>query len=228
MLQSGKKTILGLIFDLDGTLANTEMLHYGAWRRTLLDNGIDEFPLETFLQYVGTSNEKVAGDYIRIGGIGKNAKELIAQKQSAYLETIPAIELCPGVFEILQRYETTLQLAVATSSHRREAEEILRQKHIDHYFCQLIGGDMVSRRKPEPEIYLKSCQQLNLAPENCVAFEDSSHGVESARRAGLYVVAVPNQFTREHDFSSAHRVVNSLAEVNDELLGSIVSSVAAG
>ena len=73
--------IKALIFDLDGTLANTELLHYRAWEKTLLNNGVNQLPLETFLNYVGTSNEKVAGDFIESDDINKTLTELVREKQ---------------------------------------------------------------------------------------------------------------------------------------------------
>ncbi len=64
--------IKALIFDLDGTLANTETLHYKAWEKALKNNGVEQLPLETFMTYVGTSNEKIAGDYIESDNVNKN------------------------------------------------------------------------------------------------------------------------------------------------------------
>lgn len=210
--------IRALIFDLDGTLVNTELLHYQAWREILLQNGVAEFTTERFLDYVGTSNEKVATDYIASDGIEKSVDELVLEKQATYMKRIPKIELCDGVLEILQRYQGKMHLAVASSSHKREIIAILESHGIANYFSVVIGGDMVVKKKPDPEIYLKVQGILGVSVEECLAFEDSGHGLNAAKNAGMFGVAIPNKYTSEHDFSRADRVVGSLDEVNDTFL----------
>ena len=217
MQQKNSEVIRGLIFDLDGTLANTEMQHYRAWRKTLMANGVVELSMETFLTYVGTSNEKVAGDHVETFGLEKTVEELVREKQAIYMEAISEIELFSGVREFLQQFYKKLPIALATSSHCREAVAILKAKGILDFFDKVIGGDMVEKRKPDPEIYLQSCDMLGLPPASCVAFEDSTHGVESAHQAGMYVVAIPNSFTKEHYFSGADIVVQSIAEIDVHL-----------
>ena len=215
--------IKALIFDLDGTLANTEMLHYRAWKETLLKNGVAQFTLETFLNYVGTSNEKVATDFIFSDKIAKSVAGLIREKQALYLEFIPEIRLCDGVREILTRYHKNKVLAVASSSYRLEIMAILQANELAEYFSEVIGGDMVEKKKPDPEIYLKVQSLLDVAPDECIAFEDSASGLIAAKNAGMYGVAIPNEFTRRHDFSRADRILDTLAEVNEELLQQIES-----
>ncbi len=216
--------IKGFIFDLDGTLANTEKLHYRAWEKTLLNNGLSEFTFTTFLNYVGTSNEKVASDYTDTGRIDRSVKELVLEKQAIYMELIPEIQLCPGVREVLSLFQDKMVMAVASSSHRREVMAILEIHDLVGFFTQVIGGDMVERKKPDPEIYLKVQSLLKLSGKECVAFEDSSHGLNAAKNAGMYGVAIPNEFTREHDFSRADQVINSFSEVSSEMLLRMTSS----
>ena len=210
--------IQALVFDLDGTLANTEMLHYKAWKEALLQNGVAEFAFDKFLTYVGTSNEKVASDFIQSAGIKKSQKELIIQKQTIYMDLIPEVELCIGVKDILDRFQGQMSLAVASSSHEKEVRAILEIHGLSSYFPVVLGGDMVQERKPHPEIYLKAQSLLAINPEDCVAFEDSGPGLNAAKNAGMKAVAVPNEFTQRHDFSRADSVVASLLEVDNSLL----------
>lgn len=210
--------IKGLIFDLDGTLANTERLHYKAWKKTLLNNGLSEFTFSTFLKYVGTSNEKVASDYAGTRRVDKSALDLVLEKQAIYMELIPEVELCVGVPEILSRFENEMVMAVASSSHLLEVMAILEIHGLAGFFSQVIGGDMVKRKKPDPEIYLQTQSLLKVSGKECVAFEDSGHGLNAAKNAGMYGIAIPNEFTREHDFSRADQVIRSFSEVNPEML----------
>lgn len=210
--------IQALVFDLDGTLANTEMLHFKAWRSTLLENGVGEFTFEDFLGYVGTSNEKVACDYIQSDGIQKSSKELILQKQALYMKLIPEVELCKGATEILHRFHTQMHLAVASSSHEKEVRSILEITGLLSYFSVVLGGDMVKNRKPDPEIYRKSQALIGVSGMDSVAFEDSGPGLLAARRSGMKTVAIPNEFTQDHDFTGADAVVKSFDDVDIELL----------
>jgi HAD superfamily hydrolase (TIGR01509 family) len=215
--------IKAFIFDLDGTLANTEMLHYKAWKKALLQNGVNRFPFETFLNFVGTSNEKVATDYIASDGLKKSVPELVREKQSIYIDLIPEIRLCEGVEEILERYERTMLMAVASSSHKKEVMAILEAQCIAGYFREVVGGDMVEKKKPDPEIYFKTQALLGVSPEECLAFEDSTHGLNAAKNAGMYGIAIPNEFTRDHDFTRANCVLDSFSQVDDDLLGRLLS-----
>jgi len=215
--------IKALIFDLDGTLANTEELHYRAWEKTLVGNGLPEFTFPTFLNYVGSSNEKLASDYACSYGIERDATELVLAKQANYMELIPEIELCAGVREILNRFHGEKLLAVASSSHQREVMAILELHGITGFFTQVLGGDMVQKKKPDPEIYLRMQALLQVSAQECVAFEDSSHGLNAAKSAGMFGIAIPNEFTRGHDFSRADRILDSFKEVGDTLLLGLVA-----
>ncbi|MFT5700494.1 MAG: HAD superfamily hydrolase (TIGR01509 family) [Desulforhopalus sp.] len=210
--------IRALVFDLDGTLANTEMLHFKAWREALLQNGVAEFTLDDFLRYVGTSNEKVANDYIQGNGLKKSQKELITQKQTLYMELIPEVELCTGTKEILERFQGQMSLAVASSSHEKEIRAILEIQGLISYFPVILGGDMVEKRKPDPEIYLKAQTLLGMGPGECVAFEDSGPGINAAKNAGMKAIAIPNEFTQGHDFTRADSIVPSFDAVSLQLL----------
>ena len=214
--------IKALIFDLDGTLANTETLHYKAWEKALKNNGVEQLPLETFMTYVGTSNEKIAGDYIESDNVNKNIDELIREKQLIYRDLIPEIQLFRGTRKIIDRYHAIFRLAIASSSHKEEIMLLLKSKQLDSYFDLVVGGDMVRRKKPDPEIYLQAQQTLGFAPQECIAFEDSEHGLNSAKNAGMYGVAIPNEFTLNHNFSRADLILTSLAEMDDEKISELL------
>jgi HAD superfamily hydrolase (TIGR01509 family) len=189
-----------------------------------MENGVADFTFETFLYYVGMSNEKVAADYIKSDGIEKSITKLVREKQAMYMEFIPDIQLFEGVHQILQRYQKTMQLAVASSSHQLEIKAILEAKELAGYFSRVVGGDMVEKKKPDPEIYLMVQSLFNVAAEECIAFEDSASGLNAAKNAGMYGVAIPNEFTRNHDFKRADRILNTLAEVDDELIRQLLHS----
>lgn len=210
--------IQAIIFDLDGTLANTEELHFRAWRETLLNNGVEEFTFDQFMAYVGTSNEKVAGDFISSHQIAKTVTELVKEKQQCYMKRTPEVKLFDGALELIDRFYSQYSLAVASSSHQPEIHAILRHHNIFDKMTVIYGGDMVTEKKPHPEIYLKTAEALHLAPASCLAFEDSNPGITAAKAAGMYAIAVPNAFTQAHDFSPADLVIESFDDVRQQTL----------
>lgn len=211
--------IEAVIFDMDGTLVDSEPLHHQAWQRTLAAHGIPSFSWEQFLAYVGTSNERVAEDFIAAASLPIGVNELVQRKQARYLEMIPHLAVLPGVRTALQRFGEHCRLAVASSSHLLELQEILRVHALGHHFAVVVGGDMVVRKKPAPDIYQQACRLLDLPPERCLAFEDSESGVQAAKSAGLRVVAVPSAWSKGHDFATADLVIARIDQPEATLLG---------
>ncbi len=217
--------IEALIFDMDGTLVDSEPLHHQAWQQTLADHGVASFSWQQFLAYVGTSNEKVAEDFIAAASLDLEVAELVHRKQARYLQMIPQLTVLPGVRTVLQRFAERCRLAVASSSHLLELQKILETHELNHYFEVVVGGDMVVQKKPAPDIYLEACRRLGLQPGCCLAFEDSGSGVEAAKNAGLPVVAVPSAWSGGHDFTRADLVISRIDQVDSALLEGDYSSV---
>jgi HAD superfamily hydrolase (TIGR01509 family) len=214
----GAAMIEALIFDMDGTLVDSEPLHHQAWQQTLADHGGASFSWRQFLAYVGTSNEKVAEDFIAAASLDIEVAELVHRKQARYLHLIPQLTVLPGVRTVLQRFAECCRLAVASSSHLLELQKILNTHELNHYFEVVVGGDMVVKKKPAPDIYLETCRRLGLPPRCCLAFEDSESGVQAAKNAGLPVVAVPSAWSREHDFTRADLVISMIDQVDSAVL----------
>lgn len=212
--------IKALIFDMDGTLVDSELIHFKAWKETLANYGVSHFPFEEFISYVGTSNEKLARDYIRSDGLDIGMERLVREKQGIYLEMISGIKLLHGVEAAIRNYFGNYRLAVASSSDCIELEKILETAGIRSSFEQVVGGDLVERKKPDPEIYLKTISLLSLTPRECVAFEDSESGLIAAKDAGMFAVAVPNRLSKHHDFSRSDLIVDSIDQVDELILSS--------
>lgn len=210
--------IRALIFDMDGTLVDSEKLHFDAWQKTLYRHGIESFPFSAFVNYIGTSNEQLADDYIKIHGLHVDITSLVREKQRLYLAMIPAIEQLPGVREILTRFHGRLRLAIASSSHTIELHLILETLALSGYFDHVVGGDMVSHKKPDPEIYLHTLELLGCEARECVVFEDSEPGIEAAKAAGMIGIAVPNGSLKGADFSRADKVIPRIDLADDRLL----------
>ncbi len=216
-----KTGFAALIFDMDGTLVNSERVHRQAWIMTLDRYGTALQDFQEFKNYVGVSDEQMAGEFISSGGLHVSRSRLVADKQAAYHDLIPGIELLPGVRQILCKFKGSYRMAVASSSPYREVTATLAHHGLVDYFEVVVGGDMVVRKKPDPEIYLLAASRLGLLPAECIAFEDSQTGVDAAASAGLTTVAVPHAMSLDHDFSRAVAVVASLEAVDEKLFTSL-------
>lgn len=131
---------------------------------------------------------------------------------------IPSIKPMPGADVVLGRFQGTLRLAVASSSHRVELDAILTALDYGEYFEIVVGGNMVRRKKPDPEIYRATSSLLGLRPGECVAFEDSESGVLAAKHAGMQTVAIPTSLSKHHDFGPADEILQRIDQFDKVLL----------
>lgn len=217
------KMIEALIFDMDGTLVDSERTHWQAWHDTLVAHGLQVPAYADFKVYVGVSDEQMADEFCESSGRTLDPLQLVTVKSENYLRLISEVRLLPGVRDTIDRYRNRYRLAVASSSPYDDLIAILEHHDLRQHFSYVIGGDMVDRKKPNPEIYLKVTGLLGAAPSACVAFEDSHSGVSAAKNAGLLAVAVPHAMSMDHDFSRADIILESLSEVDDELLHKLAS-----
>lgn len=210
--------IKALAFDMDGTLVDSERIHWESWRVCCINHGVKPYVYEEFVRFVGVSDESMADEIIELNHLTMSVEDLVSEKQQTYLKLIPQIKLLPGVKTILQRFQERYRLAITSSSPRIELLRILEHHGLTGFFELVVGGDMVERKKPEPDIYVLATRLLNLLPEECVAFEDSQSGLQAAKTAGLVAVAIPHGLSEGHDFSRADLVVSQIDEVTDDLL----------
>lgn len=186
--------IQGVIFDMDGLMLDTEKLLVRFWMQAAQEAG---FPM-TFEHVLGIRSLAAVYAKPKLQGIfGKdfNYEQIRARRReltAEYLHT-HEIEKKAGLDELLDYlHKNQYRIAVATATRREQAEEYLRKVQVYQYFDAFICGDMVTKGKPDPEIYLTSSKGLGLPPESCIALEDSPNGILSAYRAGCHPVMVPD------------------------------------
>jgi HAD superfamily hydrolase (TIGR01509 family) len=155
-------------------------------------------------------------------GLTFDPHALRMRKSQHYLNLLESsLRPMDGALELLDFLHGKFRIALASSSYRDAIEGVLAGLEIASYFEVIVSGLDVAQVKPAPDIFLLTARVLRVDPTECLVFEDAEKGVIAAHRAGMRCIAVPNDFTRHHDFSKATRVCASLREVNLDLLAEL-------
>ena len=182
---------LALIFDMDGVIVDSNPIHKEAWAAYNRRFGIETSEAMHQRMY-GRRNDDIVRDFFGPQLTPEEVHEHGAAKERLYRELMgPSVResLVPGVVEFLARHRG-LPIAMATSAEPENVEFLLEAAGLRPYFRAIVDGHQVHDPKPHPEIYLKAAELLQASPRDCVAFEDSFAGIQSARAAGMMVVGV--------------------------------------
>ena len=208
--------IRALIFDFDGLIVDTESPALKSWQEIFREYGY-ELSLDRWALNVGRGESlDVVGDLQQLVGRALDAEVLTAQRRTRHIQMVEAQPILPGVVErIEEAHAMGLRLAVASSSTRQwVAGHLERCGLIQHFDAIRTPTDPDVRvGKPDPAVYLAALRSLGVAASEAIALEDSPRGVEAAKRAGIFTVAIPNDVTRRMGPTSAHLTLESLADM---------------
>jgi HAD superfamily hydrolase (TIGR01509 family) len=212
--------IAAILFDLDGLLADTEILHCRAWQTTLDARGI---PLTTAFYYDWWVRQgRGITDFLQDRKLDLPPDTLRADKARHYTHQVnTACTPMPGALALLDRLHGRLPLALVSSSWQDSVHAVLAKLQIADRFATIVTGSDVPRAKPFPDGFLLAAQRLAVPPAACLVLEDAQKGVLAAKAAGMRAIAVPSPHTADHDVSRAERVVSSLDEVTWDLLANL-------
>lgn len=193
------------IFDLDGTLVDSEPLHCRAWLEVLGHYGL-QYDEHWFEQWIGHSDRILAETVIGNDGLAATVRELQDQKQGRYHELVSSANYAfPTIIEGLQQLGRSLPLAIATNSSRLDTEHVFRSTPLDRHVRTVVTADDVARLKPDPDMFLLAAERLGVDPSHCVVIEDSPAGSTAARAAGMFVLGVTSSQPAER-MQAAHRL----------------------
>jgi HAD superfamily hydrolase (TIGR01509 family) len=178
-----------LIFDCDGTLADTMPIHYRAWLDILRPFGAP-FPEERFYAWAGIPTREISRRLCAEHGIEVDPVELLRKKEEAFLEHVKLVQPLEHVVAVARARRTVVPMAVASGGYRHVVELTLRHLGILDWFGAVVTAEDTTRHKPEPDVFLEAARRLGVPPSACTVYEDADLGIEAARRAGMRWVDV--------------------------------------
>ncbi|MBX7246401.1 MAG: beta-phosphoglucomutase family hydrolase [Candidatus Sumerlaeaceae bacterium] len=181
--------VKGLIFDCDGTVADTMPLHYRAWVAVLNEHNAD-FPEAMFYEMAGMPTRTIIELLNQRHGYNINYVEAAGRKEEVFLNSLHEVLPIEPIATVVREYAGKLPMAVATGGTRAICEKTLHFLGLKEHFDAIVTADDVKHGKPAPDIFLEAARRINVEPVHCLAFEDADLGLESARAAGMEVVDI--------------------------------------
>ena len=205
-----------VIFDWDGTLADSKKVIVESFQKALSDIGcvVDDDFLE---RRIGIGTRLMIIDSLKENKIeytDQFIEQLIGRKLEHQVNISKNVSLFDGVVELLEALQGRIRIALATMSNREVIDKLLDEKGLTKYFEVVISADDVKNPKPNPEVFLTCAKKLNIDPKDCVVVEDSLFGVEAAKKAGMKCIAIPSGAYTEEELSAKRPdlLVNSITE----------------
>jgi len=223
--------LLSLIFDVDGTLADTETTHLAAFNHAFASEGLDwhwDVPLYTRLLEISGGKERMLHHWksvhpdvqaLHASALEDTIDRLHAIKTAFYEQAVlnGAVALRPGVLRLMESaYNAGLSLAIATTTSTVNIAALMRSTvgpDWATFFTVVEDASTAPRKKPDAQAYLQALSRLGVSPAQCIAIEDSRNGLLAATAAHVPTLITTNSFTAHHDFSGALRVLPDLSGV---------------
>ncbi len=208
-----------IIFDHDGTLVDTESPDFEACKMLFAEYGLS-LSLEHWAEkIVGRMDgyDNLFNEIAQTGNNGATPADMWQRLKELWSITLENVELMPGANSLLNQLQgASYPLGVATAADKAWVTRWLTHFNLLPYFQAIATGDDITHNKPAPDVYLFAAAQLNVKPQRCLVFEDSVAGAQSAKAAGMTVIAVPSHVTKTLDFSQADGVIDGLEYVTLE------------
>ena len=185
---------VGFIFDLDGVIVDTAKYHYLAWKKLANELGF-EFTIEQNELFKGVSRKRCLEILLEIGDIKATQEQFntwMVEKNEdylAYIDKMDELEILPDVPKILKFLKEN-NIPIALGSASKNAKPILEKVKLLGYFDFIVDGNSVTKAKPDPEVFLIAANNMNIAPENCIVFEDAVAGIEAANNAKMTSIGI--------------------------------------
>jgi beta-phosphoglucomutase len=211
-----------VLWDMDGTLIDSEEFHWIAWRNAMANEDI-AITREQFLSSFGQRNDSIVPKWLGAASTPERIERISNVKEEFYRQLVrtEGMTPLPGVAEWLRRLREQGWLqAIASAAPRANIEIVLEALSASHFFQALVSAEDVHKGKPDPEVYLIAASRVGASPQKCIVVEDAVAGVEGARRAGMRCIGINHDGNR----LPADVVVNSLELLEADAFESLLQS----
>jgi beta-phosphoglucomutase len=181
-----------VLWDLDGTLVDSEAFHWQSWQFALEADGVD-VTFDQFKASFGQRNDRILRVWLGADATKERIARVAEAKEAEYrrLAETHGLTPLPGAADWLERLQRNgWRQAIASSAPRLNVQVMLRALHLTRYFDAIVSSEDVAHGKPDPEVFLTAAARLDVAPSHAVVVEDAAAGIEAARRAGMRSIGV--------------------------------------
>ena len=188
----GMNSSKAVLWDMDGTLINSEELHWLAWRETMTKEGL-VITRDQFLSTFGQRNDSIIPAWLGSAATAERIERIGETKENVYRDLVRQVGIAfePGVASWLHRLQQHgWQQAIASAAPHANIDAILESLSAKHIFQAIVSAEDVHRGKPDPEVYLLAATRVGVPANRCIVVEDAVAGIEGARRAGMRSVGV--------------------------------------
>ncbi|MDN3549797.1 HAD family hydrolase [Mucilaginibacter aquaedulcis] len=214
-------SLKALLFDLDGTLIDSEFFHFECWNEILEEFNVELSYADWLKNYAGVPMPANAARLIEIYNITAPLPHIIEKRERLTLERLKTkdVNLMPYVADVLEYFRAqNLRLALVTSSPRQDVEAVFERNGLGRYFELIITRTEVTKSKPDPESYLLCVEKLGLQKEECLVFEDTINGIKSAKAAGLTCIAIQSNTDEHHKLTIADKLFLDFNQAKEYLI----------
>jgi beta-phosphoglucomutase len=202
-----------VLWDLDGTLVDSEEFHWQSWEHALGLDGV-RVTREQFKATFGQRNDRILRGWLGAESSEERITRIAEAKEAEYrrLAQVHGLTPLPGAAEWLVRLQADgWKQAIASSAPRQNVEVMLAALHLEKYFDAVVASEDVTRGKPDPQVFLAAATRLSVPPARCIVVEDAAAGIEAARRAGMHSIGVSRTTRLDADL-----FVGSLEDLPDD------------
>ena len=209
--------IKAVIFDMDGVLVDSTEIHTAAHNSVLVKYGynLKDVPADVFSGIIGRPVLNSCQLFVEYFKLPLSAEEYYRERQEYFFGNIKMIKQMEGAADLVKSLKDAgYKTAIATSGVKEYVEVVLDHLNIRSVIDVFVSSDNLEKPKPDPDIYLKTAAKLNVRPAECVVIEDSKHGVEAAKNAGMKCVGIEEGEVEGQDISRADVIVKNMKTLN--------------
>lgn len=219
-----------VIFDMDGVLIDSELIHYEMAKRVMEQYGA-ALHKEDMLKFLGISNDVMWAYLVKKYNITENISVIIEKQDDITIKYIKESNMkpIPGIKELLlELHEKQILMAIASSSSKNLICTIVNKLGISDYFTAFVSAEDAVKGKPHPDIFIDAARLLNVSPDQCLAIEDTGYGLKAAVEAGMKCVGYFNKNSGNQDLTMADLVVNNFADLHYETIAGLFKGCCTG